>query len=347
VAPTTLALLAEVFPEGKPRNAAVGVWAVITTVSGSLGMLAGGLLTDGPGWRWVFWVNVPVAALVIVGGLRFLPVDGPVVRRAGFDLVGAVGLTGGVCLLVTAAVTPSPALFAGAVLVLGYATVHELVVARNPLLPKALLRMPSVLAANLTQALCGGGMLVMFYVVTLYQQNVLHYTALQTALAYLPHTAVLVLAARLAPALIAMIGPRRAVCLGAFAGTVGMALLARAPVDGSFATAVLVPSLILGAAIPLTLIPNTTEALAGVPPSLHGAASSLVNVSRVLGGTLSLAVVSAVAAALSHESLGIPVEAALANGYRVALVVGAGLFFSAAVVAIVPVRRHPRAAMPA
>ena len=323
------------------------MWAVITTVSGSLGMLAGGLLTDGPGWRWVFWVNVPVAALVIVGGLRFLPVDGPVVRRAGFDLVGAVGLTGGVCLLVTAAVTPSPALFAGAVLVLGYATVHELVVARNPLLPKALLRMPSVLAANLTQALCGGGMLVMFYVVTLYQQNVLHYTALQTALAYLPHTAVLVLAARLAPALIAMIGPRRAVCLGAFAGTVGMALLARAPVDGSFATAVLVPSLILGAAIPLTLIPNTTEALAGVPPSLHGAASSLVNVSRVLGGTLSLAVVSAVAAALSHESLGIPVEAALANGYRVALVVGAGLFFSAAVVAIVPVRRHPRAAMPA
>lgn len=350
IAPMTLALLAAVFPEGRPRDTAVGIWAVMTTLSGSLAMLAGGLLTDGPGWRWVFWLNVPVAALVIVGGLRFLPADCPDAPRRRFDVLGAVGATAGLCLLVYATVGARDAgldsartlgLYTGVAVLLGYFVIHEAVVARDPLLPLSLLRSPSVVGANLAQALCGGAIFVMFYVVTLYQQNVLQYSALQTALAYLPHTVVLIGAARLAPILIAAIGAGRTVCCGALAGAIGMGLLANVPTSGAFVNTVLAPSLILGLAIPLTLIPNTTAALADVPHQMHGMASGLVNVARVLGGTVFLAIASALAATRSDGLVraGLPIDAALTHGYRLAFAVGAWIFVVAAVVALTVIGR--------
>jgi EmrB/QacA subfamily drug resistance transporter len=352
VAPMTLALLAAAFPEGRPRNSAVGIWAVVTTVSGSLAMLLGGLLTQGPGWRWVFWVNVPVALLVIAGGLRFLPANHRTLsRRQEFDVVGAVSVTAGVSLLVAATVgtheagwnsTRTLILFALAALILGLAVVHEARIARNPLLPRDLFRLPSVIGANLTQALCGGGIFVMFYVVTLYQQNVLAYTPLQTALAYLPHTVALVVAARLAPALISRLGAGRTVFVGSLAGALGLALLARVGEQGPFAGTVLLPSLILGAAIPLTLIPNTTVALAQVPHHLHGAAAGLVNVSRVLGGTVALALASALAAGLSDALVrtGVATSTALTHGYRLSFALGASLFMAAAAVGLIMIRRR-------
>jgi EmrB/QacA subfamily drug resistance transporter len=362
IAPMTLALLAAVFPAGRPRDTAVGVWAVITTISGSLAMLAGGLLTDGPGWRWVFWVNVPVAAVVLVAGWRLLPADPPTDRSRApakrVDVLGATSATAGVGLLVAALVGTHDAgwaagrtivLLAVAIAVLGYAVVHEVVLTRDPLLPRALLRTPSVVRANLTQALSGGAIIVMFYIVTLYQQNVLGFTPWQTGLAYLPHTAVLVLAARAAPALIGRLGASRTAAAGAVVGTLGLVMLTAVPARGSFVADLLVPSLLLGAAIPLTLIPNTTSALADVPSDLHGAAAGAVNIARVLGGTLALALASAVAAGRTDAiaTAGGSGAEALTGGYRTAFAIAAILFGGAAVTALVrrrrpgPANRHP------
>lgn len=344
IAPMTLALLATVFPAGHARDSAVAVWAVVTTVSGSLAMLAGGLLTQGPGWRAVFWVTVPVAAVVLLAGLRVLPADGPRNRSTRIDPTGATSATVGVALLVAALVGVPQGWASGRTLtlllaagvVLGYAAVHETLRSADPLLPRALFTAPGVVRANTAQALCGGAIVVMFYVVTLYQQNVLGFSPWQTALAYLPHTALLVLGAQVAPWLVARIGAARTAGTGALLGAAGLVLLSTVPTRGSFAGDLLAPSLLLGAAIPLCLIPNTTAALAGVPSNLHAGAAGLVNVARVLGGTVALAVASAAAAAHTNalSAIDIPSRAALTSGYRIAFAIGAGLFAAAAVVVL-------------
>jgi EmrB/QacA subfamily drug resistance transporter len=352
IAPMTLALLATVFPAGRNRDTAVAVWAMITTVSGSLAMLAGGLLTEGPGWRAVFWVNVPVAALVLLVGLRVLPADRPRDRSARIDPISAALASVGVSLLVAAVIgVPSGrsmALLAAATGVLAYAAVHEMRRSADPLLPRGLFVVPGVTRANVAQALCGGAIVVMFYMVTLYQQNVLGFSPWQTALAYLPHTVVLLLAAQVAPWLTARIGAARTAGAGAVLGTAGLALLATVPARGTFAGDLLVPSLLLGAAIPLCLVPNTTAALAGVPRELHAAAAGLVNVARVLGGTMALAVASAAAAARTQavSAVNVSTVEALTSGYRIAFAIGTGLFAAAALVALAR-RVGPRSPEPA
>lgn len=352
IAPMTLAILATVFPAGRARDTAVAVWAAVTTASGCLAMLAGGLLTQGSGWRAVFWVNVPVAAVVLVAGLRVLPADGPRPASARIDAVGAVSVTAGVALLVAALVGVPEGWGAGVVLtlllaagvVLGSAALHERLRSPAPLLPAALLRAPGVGRANLAQALCGGAIVVMFSVVTLYQQNVLGFSPWQSALAYVPHSVVLLLAAQAAPRLVARLGPHRTAGAGAVLGAVGLALLAPVPVAGSFVGDLLGPSVLLGAAIPLCLIPNTTAALAGVGPTLHAAAAGLVNVARVLGATIGLAAALAVAAARTGaaRAAGSSAGEALTSGYRVAFAIGAGLFVAAALTVLI----RPRAGWP-
>jgi MFS family permease len=345
IAPMTLSLLAAVFPAGRPRDTAIGVWAVITTASGSIAMLAGGLLTEGPGWRWVFGVNVPVALVVLVVGWRLLPVDARRDRSKHIDVIGAATATAGVGLLVAALVGtagrgatsgPTLALLAAAAVALGYAVVHETGLTSQPLLPRALLASRSAMRANAAQALSGGAIIVMFTMVTLYQQNVLGFTPWQTALAYLPHTAVLVIAARLAPPLIARLGTATTTAVGAVLGAAGLALLTSVPAGGRFVADLLLPSLLLGVAIPLTLIPNTTAALADLPAELHAAAAGAVTIARVLGGTLALALASAVAARRSDARIaggGSPAEA-LTAGYVLAFGLAAGLFVAAAAVAL-------------
>lgn len=349
IAPMTLALLAAVFPAGRSRDSAVAVWAVVTTVSGSLAMLAGGLLTQGPGWRAVFWVNVPVAALVMLAGLRVLPADGPRNAATRIDPIGAISATAAVALLVAALVGVadgfasgrSLGLFLAAGVVLAYAAVHETRRSADPLLPRALFAVPGVVRANAAQALCGGAIVVWFYTATLYQQNVLGFSPWQSALAYLPHTALLVLGAQAAPWLVARLGPARTAGAGALLGAAGLVLLSTVPTHGSFAGDLLLPSLLLGAAIPLCLIPNTTAALAGVPSVLHPSAAGLVNIARVLGGTVALAIASAIAAARTSalRAVDTAILDALAAGYRLAFAIGAGLFVAAMIVTLMPAAR--------
>ncbi|PTA45213.1 MFS transporter [Micromonospora sp. RP3T] len=336
ISPMTLALLARTFPEG-PRAKAIAAWGMAAGLSGVVGLIVGGLLTVGPGWRWIFLINVPVSLLVIVGVLRWLGHDQrPARRTQRFDLVGAIVSTVGVTLLTVGVLQVSEVgwgsaraivpLTAGLAL-LAYFVFHETRVAEDPLLPASLIRIPNVAGANITQALVGSGMFAMLYIATLYQQDVLHYSPLQTGLGYIPQTLVILVTAQQTPKLVAALGMRLAVVVGGVIATVGMALLALSGPQGSYLVNILGPSIIIGVGMALTFLPLSLAAGTGVPDDRQGVASGLINVSRITGGALGLSVVAAVAAGYtgSQRAAGVDEVTALTDGFQVGFLISAGL----------------------
>ncbi|WIX91750.1 MFS transporter [Amycolatopsis sp. DG1A-15b] len=345
IGPMTLAMLAATFPEGAPRNKAIGLWGMLSGVSASAGLLIGGLFVNGPGWQWIFLLNIPLGLALIVASFKYLDVDKATRRFHRFDGVGAITATGGLTLLAYGIVETtkdgwdSPRTFValgGAVVLIGYFLIHEAFVAKEPLLSISLLRVRSVFSANVVQALVNSGMFVMFYLATLYQQEVLHFTPLQTGFAYVPLTLLLVVFARLAPVLIPKLGVRYIVFGAALIAAGGLALFARVSPDGTFLGDILAPSLLLSIGVALTFIPATIAAVSGVPAGQTGVASGLVNVSRTIGGALGLAVVSTLATARTTDLLssGTPKAEALTSGFRLGFAISAALLVVAAFTAL-------------
>src|SRR5262249_11628218 len=196
LSPAALSSLTTTFRSGRDRNTALGVWGAVSGLGGAAGVLFGGLLTEGPGWRWVLFVNVPLSAIAFVGAFALLKHERVRARLANFDALGAVLVTGGMLLLVYALVkapdigwgaTRTIAELAGAASILAPFVVNELRVA-NPLVPLSILRVRGVAFADATQLVAIGGFVPMFFFLTLYMQTVLHYSPIQTGLAYLPLT---------------------------------------------------------------------------------------------------------------------------------------------------------------
>jgi predicted MFS family arabinose efflux permease len=344
VVPMTLAMLTSVFPAGPARTRAFSVWGGISAAAGTLGLVVGGALVSAAGWRWIFLINIPVGLIVIVAALRVLPADSPreggaAASRRGFDLGGAVSVTAGASLLAYAvAQTSSHAwgsaqtivLLCGAAALAGYFVVHEGRVAGSPLMPLSLWRNRSVAGANIVSALLASAMFAVFYSTTLYMQQVLHYSALRTGLAYVPFGLSILVAAAAAPALVSLAGIRVTSILGSAVSLAGLVLLARVPVSGHLLTDIILPTVIVGLGAGAVIVPTSVAAMSGVGSDRHGVASALLNVSRQLGGALGLAVISTVVASVTARS------AALGNGVSVALTAGfhAGFAVSAALVAV-------------
>jgi len=329
VVPMTLAMLTSVFPAGPARNRAFSVWGGISAAAGTLGLVLGGALVSAAGWRWIFLINIPVGAVVIAAALRVLPADGAGRRRGlgGFDLGGAVSVTAGVSLLAYAvAQTTSHAwgsartvgLLCGAVALGGYFVVHEWRVARSPLMPLSLWRNRSVTGANVVSALLSSAMFAVFYSTTLYMQQVLHYSALRTGLAYVPFGLSILVAAAVAPALVSLLGIRVTSIAGSVVSLCGLVLLARVPVGGHLLTDVILPTVTVGLGAGAVIVPTSVAAMSGVAADRHGVASALLNVSRQLGGALGLAMISTVIAASTARSAaaGNAAPAALTAGFR-------------------------------
>jgi predicted MFS family arabinose efflux permease len=338
VVPMTLALLSSVFPAGPARNRAFAVWGGVSAAAGTLGLVLGGVLVTAVGWRWIFLVNIPVGAVVVAAALRLLPADGPraAVGRGGFDMGGAVSVTAGTSLLAYAVVQTGGhpwgsartiALLAAAAALLGYFVIHERFVARSPLMPLALWRNRSVTGANVVSALAASAMFAVFYSTTLYMQQVLHYSALRTGLAYVPFGLSILVAAAAAPALVSLAGIRWTTIAGALTSVIGFALLARIPADGRLLTDVIVPTVVVGLGAGLMIVPTSIAAMSGVAAASHGVASALLNVSRQLGGALGLAVISAVVASVTAGSAGAGhgTAAALTAGFHAGFTISAGL----------------------
>jgi EmrB/QacA subfamily drug resistance transporter len=364
VAPTALALIAATFPEGPPRNRAMGVYAGMSAAGGAIGLLAGGLLTTYVSWRWVLFVNVPIGLAAAFAAPYAL---GDSLRSQGrFDLPGALTGTGGIAALVyglsNAATSPNGvshwgdakvvASLAAAGLLLGAFVIVE-IRSRYALLPVRLLADRNRNGANLVMLCVGTALFGIFFFLTLFLQLVWGYSALKSGLAYLPMSAVIGVVSGAAARLIPRIGARPMLLAGSaiFAG--GLFWLSRISEHGSYASGVLGPTMIIGAGLGFLFLPLTLVAMSGVADADSGAASSLRNVGQQVGGSIGLAVLGTVAWTVIANAIHAHARQAAGHGraaaaalYRQALVTGfsrgflvaAGVMLLGLVITIVAIR---------
>jgi MFS family permease len=286
------------FPEPREQAKAIGVYAFVASAGGSIGLLAGGVLTESINWHWIFFVNVPVGLATALLAARMLEHDEGIGLDGGADVPGAILVTGALMLGVYTIV--EPALLPGAIAVaLLAAFAAREATARTPLVPPRFLRSRDVIGSNLIQALGAAGMFGMFFIGALYMERVLGYDALQIGLAFLPVTIAMgTLSVRYAEPLISRFGARRTMVPGIALVAAGLALFARVPVDGSYVTDVLPTMVLLGVGAGLFFPALMTIAMASATPADAGLASGLVNTTAQVGGALGLAVL----ATLSYDT---------------------------------------------
>jgi EmrB/QacA subfamily drug resistance transporter len=342
--PAALSILTTTFREASDRHTALGIWGAVGGLASAIGVLLGGLLTEGPGWRWVLFVNPIAAALVIPAAYALLPDDRRRARAADIDIPGSLLVTAGMLLLVFSLVrapdhgwTSSGTVLglAGAALLLSAFWLNERR-ARNPLIPLGFLRTPGIAAASLTGLTAFAGLLAMFFFLTLYMQNVLHYSPLKTGLAYLPLTFGVGVAAGVSSKLMARVGTRPLVVVGAVIGAVGLFVLSRIPADGSYGRDLLPGLLIVSLGLGAVFVAVTTAANAGIAPEDAGLAAALLNASQQVGSALGLAIFSATATARTTDLLHqhVPLASAATSGFQRALFLGGVFLLAAAVVGL-------------
>jgi EmrB/QacA subfamily drug resistance transporter len=335
VGPSAFSIITTTFAEGPERNRAVGLWSATAASGGALGMLLGGLLTQYAGWRWVLFVNVPVALLVLVVTPRLVP-DIAGQPEARTDVAGAVLVTGGL-LALTYATTLVPThgwttapilglLGAAAVLLAGFVVVEAR--HRAPLVPLGIFRRRSLTGAVTVGLLVGAGLVAApIFFLTLYLQQILGFSAVQAGLASLPLALAVIAAARLGTALIGSVGAKRLAAAGLALSAVALALLGRIRPGGSYAADVLGPMLLQGLGMGLVFMPVMVSAVAGVPPADQGLVSGVLQTTQQLGVALGVAALTTLATGTTQDLLAgtgsspdpATIQAALTGGYAAAL----------------------------
>jgi EmrB/QacA subfamily drug resistance transporter len=342
--PAALSILTTTFKEGSDRTKALAVWGAMGGLASAAGVLLGGLLTEGLGWRWVMFVN-PLAALLVLGGI-FALIDGESRRAplADFDLRGAILGTGGMLLLVFALVEApdqgwgalsTVAELTGALALLAAFVVNEQR-SGNPLLPLSIFRVRGLAAANATQLVAFAGLLSMFFFLTLYMQNVLGYSPIQAGAAYLPLTFGVGVAAGIASQLVPRVGTRPVIVIGSLVGSGGVYWLSRIPVDGSYLADLLPGLIITSLGLGAMFVAVLEAANAGVDEDRAGLAAALLNASQQVGGALGLAIFTAIATSRTSNLLAshASVPESLTSGFQRALLASSLFFVAAAFVAL-------------
>jgi len=342
--PAALSILTTTFREGKDRNAALGAWGTVGGLASAAGVLLGGVLTAGPGWRWVMFVNPLAVMLVMVGIVRLTSAERPRAQVRNIDLRGAVLATAGMLLLVYALVnapdvgwgrTQTIAELGGAAALMAAFVINELRV-KNPLAPLSIFRINGLGFADAAQLIAFVGFLAIFFFLTLYMQNVLGYSAVHTGLAYLPLTVVAAVGAGVASQLLSRVGTRPLMFVGALVTSGGIFWLSRIPVHGSYVSNLLPGMLLVGLGVTPMFVAVATGANAGVPADKAGLAASLLNASQQLGGALGLAILTAVATSQTHHQLAAHSSPshALVSGFQHGLFVGSIFLVAAAFIAL-------------
>jgi EmrB/QacA subfamily drug resistance transporter len=342
--PAALSILTTTFKEGKDRHAALGAWGGTGGIASAAGVLLGGVLTEGPGWRWVMFVNPIACALLLVPVFRLVEGERGRRRLANFDALGAVLVTGGMVLLVYALVK-APTVgwgtgrtigeLAGAAALLAVFVLNELR-QRAPLAPLTIFRVNGLGFSNVTQLVAFAGFLALFFFLTLYMQNVLGYSAIQTGLAYVPLCFAVAISAGISAQLLSRVGTRPVIVVGAVVAAAGLYWLSRIPVDGSYAADLLPGLLVLAVGGGGVFVGVTTAANAGVSAEMAGLAAALLNASQQLGGALGLAIFTAVSTSRTNHLLaaGAPTSHALTSGFQRALLIGSIFVLAAAVIGL-------------
>jgi EmrB/QacA subfamily drug resistance transporter len=341
---TILGMIVTMFPEPREQAKAIGVYSFVASAGASIGLLLGGFLTQGINWHWIFFVNIPIGVGTALLAWRLVGKDEGIGLRRGADVAGALLVTSSLMLGVYAIVEAADegwgatqTLVLGAVaiaLMIGF--VYREATARTPLMPLRIFRFRNVSGANLVQILMVAGLFGMFFLGVLYLQRVLGYDAIETGLAFLPVSLTIgVLSLGFSARLNMRFGAKATLIPGLALIAIGLALFARAPVDGDYLVDVLPVMLLLGVGAGLSFPSLMTLAMSGATQSDAGLASGLVNTSLQVGGALGLAVLATLSTTRT-ESLradGESLADALIGGYHLAFIIAAAVVAVAIVVA--------------
>jgi EmrB/QacA subfamily drug resistance transporter len=341
ISPAALSIISTTFAEGKERARALGVWAAIAIGGSAVGLVLGGALTQSLSWRWIFFVNVPVGILTFLAALRIVPESKDENVHQGYDLAGAVTVTGGLMVLVYGLVHSAShgwgsgqtivSFIVAAVLLTAFVLIEQR--SSEPLVRLSIFRVRSLLTANVAMFLAFSGMFAMFFFNSLYIQNILGFGPLKAGVSFLPFTAGVMISAGLASSLAPRLGVKPVAAVGMVLTVIGMVLFARMPAGGSYAVDVL-PGMIVGSLgmgaifMPLTLVATT-----GLEDEDQGLASGLFNTSQQVGGALGLAILSTIAA--SHTSSG---PSGQVHGFHYAFA-GAGVLVGLALLVLLALLR--------
>ena len=327
--PAALSIVMNMFAEGAERNKALGIWGGLGAGGATVGVIAGGLLTRYAGWQYIFYLNVPIGAAALALAPRIVPDSRLATTRRRFDALGAIAGTGGLVLLVDAiaqapqygwGATRTVALLAASAALLATFLVIENRV-KEPVLPLSIFRLRTLAGANAAGLLLGGSFFAFIFVGTLYMQEVLHYSALQTGLAWLAASLTSIVLAGISQALVTRGGAKVVMAIGMTLIGAGVLWATQVPVHGHFLANLAGPFVVAGAGTAFAFIPISIAALAGVSEHQAGLASGLLNTSQQLGGAIGIAIASSLAAShtqtLVHAGTAAP--AALTGGFQQAL----------------------------
>jgi MFS family permease len=317
------------FEEGAERNKALGIWGGLGAGGATVGVIAGGLLTRYAGWQHIFYLNVPIGVTALALAPRVIPDSRLAATRRRFDALGAIAGTGGLVLLVDAiaqapnygwgATRTVALLAASAALLIAFIGIEAR--AKDPVLPLQIFRLRTLAGANVAGLLLGGSFFAFIFVGTLYMQQVLHYSALQTGLAWLVASLTSVALAGVSQALVTRGGAKIVMAIGMALIGAGVLWATQVPVHGHFLANLAGPFVVAGAGTAFAFIPISIAALAGVSEHQAGLASGLLNTSQQLGGAIGIAIASSVAASHAQTLLhsGHAGPAALTGGFQSAL----------------------------
>jgi EmrB/QacA subfamily drug resistance transporter len=323
LSPAALSILTTTFEEGRERNIALGIWGAASGSGGAAGVLLGGALTSAFSWSWIFFINVPVGAIVLAVTPWLLRESRAKLDHRHFDTAGAASITGGLMLLVYAmtratqhgwATTETVGLLvASAALVVGFVVIE--LRSKAPLLPMGIFRLRTLAASNVSGLLLAAAVFSQFFLLTLYMQQVLHYSALQTGVAYVALTLSIIGFSAVSQSLVTRIGVRPVLPVGLLLSAAGLVLYAQLPVRGHYFWDLFPAFLLSGIGLALAFVPMSIGALTGVQQSEAGVASGLINTSQQIGGAIGVAAATTIATTFtSHYVNAHPGTSALAGG---------------------------------
>src|SRR5262252_8981453 len=349
LAPAALSILTTTFREGRDRNVALGVWGAASGSGGAAGVLLGGALTSALSWSWIFFINVPVGVLLLAISPVLLSESRADLDHHHFDAAGAASITGGLMLLVYALTHASQhgwattetigLLAASAALVIAFVVIEMRSPA--PLLPLRIFRLRTLTASNINALLMGAAIFSQFFLLTLYMQQVLHYSALKTGVAYIALTLAIIGFSVVSQALVTRIGIRTILAVGMALSAVGLVLYAQLPVHGTYFSNLFPAFILSGIGLAFAFVPMSIGALTGVREDDAGVASGLLNTNQQIGGAIGVAVATTIATTYTshylsgHPGVGPLDGAALTHGFQIAFYVLAALAALAAVISAI------------
>jgi EmrB/QacA subfamily drug resistance transporter len=327
LSPAALSIVATTFKDGAERNKALGIWGAVAGSGGAAGVLLGGVLTDGLGWEWVLWVNVPIGIAAAAVAPALIVESRAENETRHFDVAGATTITLGLSALVFALLDAEDAgwgsaqtigiLAFSAIMLIAFVAIERR--SRAPLVPFRIFRLRTITGANVVGILVGASLFSMFFFISLYMQQVLGYSAIKAGLSYLPLAVSIILSAAIASTLVTKVGFKPILATGMVLIATGLLWFSRISPDGTFLADILGPSLLAAVGLGFAFVPVTIAAVSGVEDREQGLASGLINTSQQVGGALGLAVLAAIANSeigTSHD------PTVLTDGFSSAFLVG-------------------------